>query len=887
MLAVALVVAVAVPGQATITDADFEAPVGLFLQDSQNQATSISEFRDTGMVMCSASLSEDPPEQRIYWTNEMNKSQENRTYFNYSYETGADARDTWTGNGSIYCDVQALDNQTHAAVHDPSDSNIALYTTGDGGATVSKEFLNQDSNYASDPRMVAWDEVNGASDARIGIFTVEKVDPAVSCCQVKYYEMDYDGGNRENVTVTSSGNWDQLAWAEAEVGGEGDFANLAVWDKSQDRCQWMRFDRGSQSLDNSQILAGSTVVDNKTNYPASGKECSVTFNPNQQRAEFLVGDNTGEFDAFAWNASAGDWDHLVEVNVGDCPDGQARVFSFWSTIEDRHIAHCPDSASSTRGTWTAQFNATGNDTAEWEGGGSDFRRGMATECGFKVCFSGTTFSSVRFKATVAEGEAPEPPVRISSDDNRSLIGGDPYESLTAVQTDYELDEDNVNVYVRDQGDFNDPVPVVQRLDASLNDLGARSPCEDPGWACEFFRDGLAVTVDNFPVVGTVEADLDLPAMLLMNRDLTTHTQGAKILADMNVGERPGHMSAQTGNNLTLVNNAQDSYARVDIPNTNEHVVDEFVVTGDVDLFASHWHHFTGDGGLFTHPADETDTGTIAENASITGQDRGFVHQDQVYTTDGGSVTKWNVSGGDYVEVASHSAEVSGVVGLEKSADGRYFLAVANDHVNLFNTTNLEFLNRTSTTDEFSGFRDADLDACNNYVFAVTDLEVVRYPVSNETTCEGFGGTDSTGPGGTNEPAEEDDQAFEDTDTTGSDGDPLVDESEDAVEEPTDPRDPVETTEGGLFGDTILTTIAQGLGVNLVGARVFLGGLLTMGMALTGAGMVGSAGRHRLAGGAIGGSAGVLISFGVGLFPLWMLVLIGLGFLAVIAAAWGG
>lgn len=226
------------------------------------------------------------------------------------------------------------------------------------------------------------------------------------------------------------------------------------------------------------------------------------------------------------------------------------------------------------------------------------------------------------------------------------------------------------------------------------------------------------------------------------------------------------------------------------------------------------------------------------------------------------IERWNVSNSSDVTIEA-TENVSGTVtqGLEVSKDGNFLLhqdtASDANAVRLYNARNLTELALLETSQDVEGF---DMDFCNNFVFVVSDPTIggdkliERFPVFDFTNSTAGDGSPNPCPSSSPQ------QEQETTGEVESDADPGADE--------------ILQEDEGMLGTDTFQGIATSLGTSINGARFLMAGMLIAGMTLGAASLSRQQATQFVDGSSAafaGALAGFVISFGLGLIPLWFVL----------------
>lgn len=223
--------------------------------------------------------------------------------------------------------------------------------------------------------------------------------------------------------------------------------------------------------------------------------------------------------------------------------------------------------------------------------------------------------------------------------------------------------------------------------------------------------------------------------------------------------------------------------------------------------------------------------------------------------DNNEFKKFNITNASFLEEEA-TLTIPGDVGpLESSPDGHYLMAESDnqEEVIVIDGENMTDLLRLGTNPDP---QDWVMDRCNNFVFVHADngnsnATVERFDVAANTSSRAGNDTQlNSCP--TNEFTRQ---------TSGT--------LNNVVEAGTGQN------EDALFGQDNLLGAAQAIGVTTDKMRIFLAGLLIIGMAAAFAAMAAETGGDGVTAAGVGAFGGLVISFGLGLVPVWFLVILAL------------
>lgn len=394
------------------------------------------------------------------------------------------------------------------------------------------------------------------------------------------------------------------------------------------------------------------------------------------------------------------------------------------------------------------------------------------------------------------------------------------------------------IWARDHGETPNFVNRLVRLDKGLNTTSDLNPCEEgddtrssgPG---SIF--GLAVTTDDLPVY---------PCITKGNTRVLVLGNSVGQVSDFTKTECSGTntvITARTGNRIATINNGFDCVDEVNIINPLQARLESWEVS---DVSANNgnksWVGWSGPDGTKIK-ADFFGPTLMPKQASIN-CDSFQLYDDKFYcaihSTD--TIRRYRVNEGTSPTLlTSGTMDTDDIHSMRVSKDGRYLISRSTAGVAIHNATTLTQLEAFSA----SGINSLDMDGLNNYIYAVQDTDILRFPVFNVTVSNGGDNPDGTeNPEVTEEPFQDETTSFED------------EEEQIGITDPNNPLNPEGI--GGALG-------IGGTGGGFILAAFLIGGLAIGVWSTTESGPMG----------VVGAFMGLLIAWPLGWIPSWVIMFV--------------
>lgn len=194
-----------------------------------------------------------------------------------------------------------------------------------------------------------------------------------------------------------------------------------------------------------------------------------------------------------------------------------------------------------------------------------------------------------------------------------------------------------------------------------------------------------------------------------------------------------------------------------------------------------------------------------------------------------TVEKLDRSGSSF-SVNATGTEFVDVGGLRLSKDGRLLMAWGSDDLTIFNTTDMSVV--TTISGDLTDVEAADIPFQNDALYMINSTQINRYDLTGFSIP-----VDATVP------------------------------SDESTAEGDAPDDPFTADDSGLFGSDTLTPVGNALGTGKLGAQLLLAFFFTIGGAIAI-----YAETESMGGATMGAIMGFALAFGVGVLPVWAVVL---------------